>query len=74
MLIETTKFPGYGNITLTGQLGDVMKESVSTALSWVKANAIRLNLVPHMSQDPLKVISRGQEEDPRQIQVRKLMK
>ena len=74
LLIETTKFPGYGNITLTGQLGDVMKESVSTALSWVKANAIRLNLVPHTSKDPLKVISKGQDEDPRQVQVRKLMK
>lgn len=38
-MIEAEKFPGNGQITLTGQLGDVMKESVNTALAWIKANA-----------------------------------
>ena len=47
LLIETTKFPGSGQVSLTGQLGDVMKESVGTALSWIKTNAIRMGLLPN---------------------------
>ena len=47
LLIETTKFPGSAQLILTGQLGDVMKESVGTALSWIKANAQRLGLTPY---------------------------
>lgn len=38
-MIEAEKFSGNGQITLTGQLGDVMKESVNTALAWIKANS-----------------------------------
>jgi len=44
-LIETTKFAGSGNFTLTGQLGDVMKESIVTGLSWIRANMWQLGLV-----------------------------
>ena len=36
--IETNYFEGDGNITVTGSLGDVMKESVTIALDYVKAN------------------------------------
>jgi len=39
LLIETTKYAGNGNVNLTGQLGDVMKESVGTSISWIKTNA-----------------------------------
>jgi ATP-dependent Lon protease len=39
LLIESTKYPGTGMLGLTGMLGDVMKESVNTALSWIKSNA-----------------------------------
>jgi ATP-dependent Lon protease len=35
--IEATKFPGKGNITLTGQIGEVMKESVQAAWSLVRS-------------------------------------
>ena len=35
--IEATKYPGRGNITLTGQIGEVMKESVQAALSLVRS-------------------------------------
>ena len=39
LLIESTRYPGKGNVKVTGSLGDVMKESVSTALSFVRTNA-----------------------------------
>ena len=44
-MIETTKFPGTGTLSLTGKLGDVMKESVKTALSWIKSNASRIGIL-----------------------------
>jgi ATP-dependent Lon protease len=48
LLIETTKYPGSGKLILTGQLGDVMKESIGTSLSWIRSNAVRLGLVPQL--------------------------
>jgi ATP-dependent Lon protease len=44
LFIEATKMPGKGKLTLTGQLGDVMKESAHAALSYVRANAERYGL------------------------------
>jgi ATP-dependent Lon protease len=41
LFIEATSFPGSGKLQVTGQLGDVMKESASAALSWVKGNVWR---------------------------------
>ena len=39
LLVETSRMPGTGLLTLTGQLGDVMKESARAALSWFRAHA-----------------------------------
>jgi len=39
LFIEATRMPGSGKIILTGQLGDVMKESAQAALSYVRSNA-----------------------------------
>jgi ATP-dependent Lon protease len=36
--------PGSGNLQLTGQLGEIMRESASVAMSWVKSNAFILGL------------------------------
>lgn len=38
LMIETLLLPGNGKLILTGQLGDVMKESAQAALSWIRAN------------------------------------
>ncbi len=42
--VEATLMPGDGELTLTGQLGDVMKESAQAALSYVRSRAKRLGL------------------------------
>ena len=39
LFIEVSHMNGKGNLILTGQLGDVMKESARAALSWVRTNA-----------------------------------
>ncbi len=39
IFIEATKMRGKGNLTLTGQLGDVMKESAQAALSYIRSKA-----------------------------------
>jgi ATP-dependent Lon protease len=44
LFVEATKMPGKGKLTLTGQLGDVMKESAQAAVSYVRANADRFGI------------------------------
>ncbi|HLX12284.1 MAG TPA: endopeptidase La, partial [Bacteroidota bacterium] len=44
LFIEATKMKGKGNLTITGQLGDVMKESVRAALSYIATYAERFGI------------------------------
>ncbi|MCX8064082.1 MAG: endopeptidase La [Candidatus Hydrogenedentes bacterium] len=44
LFIESTSMPGKGNLILTGQLGDVMKESAQIALSYVRSCAKKLSI------------------------------
>jgi ATP-dependent Lon protease len=44
MFIEATRMPGNGRTTVTGQLGDVMRESVSAAYSYVRSKAAELEI------------------------------
>ncbi|HWK52659.1 MAG TPA: S16 family serine protease, partial [Steroidobacter sp.] len=44
LFIESTRIPGNGKLILTGQLGDVMKESAQAALSLLKSQAARLGI------------------------------
>ena len=46
LFLEATRMAGKKGFTITGQLGDVMKESAQAALSWVRANATRLEIDP----------------------------
>ena len=46
LFIESARLPGSGKLILTGQLGDVMKESAQTALSLVKSRAMELAIDP----------------------------
>nr|KAK5447541.1 hypothetical protein LTR18_003122 [Exophiala xenobiotica] len=49
LFIEVADMPGKGRVQLTGKLGDVLKESVEVALTWVKAHSYELGLThdPH---------------------------
>jgi ATP-dependent Lon protease len=49
LFVEATAVPGSGNLTITGQLGDVMRESAQAALSWVRAHYGEIN--PELSDD-----------------------
>ncbi len=46
LYIETTKMPGKGRIEITGQLGDVMKESVRAALAYLRSHADEFGIEP----------------------------
>jgi len=51
--IEASALPGKGNVTLTGQLGDVMQESAHAAISYIRSRALALGLTSsfHTSKD-----------------------
>jgi ATP-dependent Lon protease len=51
LYIEAIKFPGKGGITLTGQIGNVMKESVQAALGLLRSRAQNLGIDPAAFQD-----------------------
>ncbi|MFB9327269.1 endopeptidase La [Paenibacillus aurantiacus] len=46
LVIEVTVLPGTGKLTLTGKLGDVMKESAQAAFSFTRSRAAELNIAP----------------------------
>jgi ATP-dependent Lon protease len=48
LFIEATRFPGRGAITLTGQIGDVMKESATAAFSLIRSRAVELGIDPKL--------------------------
>ncbi|HSJ17140.1 MAG TPA: endopeptidase La [Solirubrobacterales bacterium] len=49
LFIEATAMPGSGKLTITGQLGDVMRESAEAALSWVRGH--QAELAPELPED-----------------------
>ncbi|MBA2661819.1 MAG: endopeptidase La [Bradymonadaceae bacterium] len=51
LFIESTKMPGKGELVLTGQLGDVMKESVRAALSYIRSRTDEYQIDPHFMRE-----------------------
>ncbi len=51
LFVEASRMAGGSQLTLTGHLGDVMKESARIALSWFRANAARYGVDPQFYQD-----------------------
>ncbi|KAL8712537.1 MAG: hypothetical protein Q9225_006927, partial [Loekoesia sp. 1 TL-2023] len=54
LFIEVADMPGTGRVQLTGKLGDVLKESVEVALTWVKAHSFELGLTHDANEDIMK--------------------
>jgi ATP-dependent Lon protease len=51
LFIEANKMKGKGTFSITGQIGDVMKESMQAALTWVRSNAKSLGLDEDLLKD-----------------------
>jgi ATP-dependent Lon protease len=51
LFIEANKMKGKGGFTMTGQIGEVMQESMQAALTWVRSNAARLGLAEDFVKD-----------------------
>ena len=51
LFVESTLMNGKGKLTLTGQLGDVMKESATAALTFVRANANDFDIDPEFNNN-----------------------
>ncbi len=51
LFIEANKMKGKGGFHITGQIGDVMKESMQAALTWVRSNALSLGLEEDFTKD-----------------------
>jgi len=50
LTVEVSVLPGKGKLTLTGQLGDVMKESAQAAFSYIRSRAKELNIDPEFNE------------------------
>jgi ATP-dependent Lon protease len=51
LFVEASRMAGSSSLTLTGSLGDVMKESARIALSWFRAHAMRYGVDPQFYKD-----------------------
>jgi len=51
LFIEANKMKGKGGFTMTGQIGEVMQESMQAALTWVRSNAKSLGLAEDFTKD-----------------------
>ena len=51
LFVEATRMTGSGSLTLTGHLGEVMKESARAALSWFRAHASKYGVDPDFYKD-----------------------
>ncbi len=51
MTIEVEKFPGNGTLKTTGKLGEVLKESIDTAIAYLKANAQEFAISPQVFKE-----------------------
>ena len=64
LFVEATAMQGKPGLTLTGQLGDVMKESAQIALSYVRGHAAELGIDPSRVRGALVPRARPGRRDP----------
>ena len=63
LFIEASKYAGNGAVKVTGNVQNVMSESVSIAVAWVRAHAFQLGITGAITEDPLKVRTRTSREE-----------
>ena len=63
LYVEATRMDGEGKLTLTGQLGDVMKESANLALNWVRSNSLKVSSIFQCNSELLKAVYFVQKEN-----------
>jgi ATP-dependent Lon protease len=51
LFVEVTRMPGHGKLKLTGSLGDVMRESVEAARSWLRTQSVSLGIDPKLFEE-----------------------
>ena len=47
LVVEANKMAGDGELVLTGQLGDIMKESATISLSWIRSHVEYVRIIFH---------------------------
>ena len=67
LFIEASRMQGGGSLTLTGQLGDVMKESGRTALSWFRSHAAATASIPRSTRIPRFTCTSRRAPSPRTV-------
>ena len=65
LFIEASRMAGTGSLTLTGQLGEVMKESARAALSWFRAHAAAYGADPDFFKNAESASARAVGRDSR---------
>jgi ATP-dependent Lon protease len=51
LFVESSRMRGKGKVTITGRLGEVMKESALAALTWIRSNSVELGLDPKIFEE-----------------------
>ena len=64
LFIEANRMKGKGGFTMTGQIGEVMQESMQAALTWVRSNAAALGLEEDFTKEHRPAHPRAGRRDP----------
>ncbi len=64
LFIEANKMKGKGGFTMTGQIGEVMQESMQAALTWVRSNSALARALRGLQQGSRPAHSRARRRDP----------
>ena len=67
LFIEVSRMAGAGTLTITGQLGDVMKESARAALSWFRAHAATYGADPEFFKNAELICMCPRQRSPRRV-------
>ena len=67
LFIEATRMTGKGELTITGQLGDVMRESAQIAHSYVRSKAAELGMEADASKIPTSTCMCRPEPSPKMV-------